>query len=95
MTKKQSLVQVCWHVLNDTVSLSQIFLSFNHVTWIANINDRSMKGDGDSEMVVCIQDEKFVDSQMDGQPYKAGEFAISLRLNLFRYIGWISNRNYA
>ena len=51
----------------------------------ANINDRSMKGDGDSEMVVFFEDKTMVDGIMNGEPYKAGEFSRSLRYNLFKY----------
>ena len=51
----------------------------------ANINDRSMKGDGDSEMVVFFVDKTLVNGVMNGKPYKAGEFSRSLRYNLFKY----------
>ena len=38
----------------------------------------------DSEMVILFEDQTFVDGIMNGEPYKAGEFARSLRLYLFR-----------
>jgi phospholipase D1/2 len=50
----------------------------------ANINDRSMLGKRDSEVAVIVQDEEFFPSVMNGKPYKAGKFAGSLRLQLFR-----------
>lgn len=50
----------------------------------ANINDRSQKGDGDSEIALVIEDEDMVDSFMDGQPYKVSRFAATLRRKLFR-----------
>jgi len=50
----------------------------------ANLNDRSQLGDHDSEIAIIIQDPKTVDSYMDGRPYRASEFAASLRRELFR-----------
>jgi len=50
----------------------------------ANINDRSQKGDGDSEIAVVIEDTDQIQSTMDGQPYTAGRFAASLRRKLMR-----------
>eukprot|EP00047_Mylnosiga_fluctuans_P021411 m.104590 g.104590 ORF g.104590 m.104590 type:complete len:436 (-) comp8891_c0_seq3:137-1444(-) len=49
----------------------------------ANINDRSMQGDRDSEIAAILSDEAFVDSSMNGKPYKAGRVAQSLRMNLW------------
>lgn len=50
----------------------------------ANINDRSMLGKRDSEVAVIVEDSEVVDSVMDGQPYKAGKFALQLRLECFK-----------
>ncbi|KAG5341907.1 hypothetical protein C0989_007067 [Termitomyces sp. Mn162] len=50
----------------------------------ANINDRSQKGDGDSEICLVVEDDDKIDSFMDGQPYRAGRFAATLRRKLFR-----------
>ncbi|RYO72663.1 hypothetical protein AA0113_g918 [Alternaria arborescens] len=50
----------------------------------ANLNDRSQLGDHDSEIAIIIQDPRPVDSYMDGRPYRASEFAASLRRELFR-----------
>ncbi|KAL0482919.1 phospholipase D [Acrasis kona] len=50
----------------------------------ANINDRSMLGSRDSEIAVVIEDKEFVPGKMNGQPYKAGKFALSLRLRLWK-----------
>ncbi|KAM7485037.1 hypothetical protein LguiA_001046 [Lonicera macranthoides] len=49
----------------------------------ANINDRSLLGSRDSEIGLLIEDKEFVDSCMGGKPYKAGKFALSLRLSLW------------
>jgi len=43
-----------------------------------------MLGKRDSEVGVVMQDEVEVQSKMNGQDYKAGRFARSLRMNLFR-----------
>lgn len=49
----------------------------------ANINDRSLLGSRDSEMGVVLEDQEFVNSRMNGQPWRAGRFAHSLRLSLW------------
>ncbi|KAM0951160.1 putative phospholipase D [Dioscorea sansibarensis] len=49
----------------------------------ANINDRSLLGSRDSEIGIVIEDKVFVASFMDGNPWKAGGFALSLRLSLW------------
>ena len=54
----------------------------------ANINDRSMMGDRDSEVAILVEDADFdedtIRSKMDGKPYKAGRYAHSLRTALFK-----------
>jgi len=50
----------------------------------ANINDRSQKGDGDSEIAMVIEDQDMVETKMDGKPYMAARFAATLRRNLYR-----------
>ncbi|KAK9067888.1 hypothetical protein SSX86_011999 [Deinandra increscens subsp. villosa] len=49
----------------------------------ANINDRSLLGLRDSEIGVLIEDKELVESSMGGKPWKAGKFALSLRLSLW------------
>lgn len=49
----------------------------------ANINDRSLLGSRDSEIGVLIEDKDFVGSSMNGRPWRAGKFALSLRLSLW------------
>lgn len=46
-----------------------------------------MLGKRDSEMAIIVQDSDTVPSVMDGQEYRAGRFAQSLRLRCFRW-GW-------
>jgi phospholipase D1/2 len=50
----------------------------------ANLNDRSQKGNGDSEIALVVEDTNMVPSEMDGRPYQATKFAASLRRKLFR-----------
>lgn len=50
----------------------------------ANINDRSQKGDGDSEIALVVEDTDMIDSRMDGRPYQASRFAATLRRKLYR-----------
>ena len=50
----------------------------------ANINDRSMLGDRDSEVAVMIEDVDSVDGNMNGIGYKMGKFAHSLRCDLLK-----------
>uniref|UniRef100_A0A914PDQ3 phospholipase D n=1 Tax=Panagrolaimus davidi TaxID=227884 RepID=A0A914PDQ3_9BILA len=45
----------------------------------ANINDRSLVGDRDSELAFCISDTEFVKSKMNGKEYWAGKHAIEMR----------------
>lgn len=50
----------------------------------ANINERSMRGNRDSETAAIVRDAHQVDSFMGGRPYKVGKFAHSLRMRLMR-----------
>nr|XP_040023762.1 phospholipase D1-like [Gasterosteus aculeatus aculeatus] len=52
----------------------------------ANINDRSMLGKRDSEVAVIVEDSETVTGVMDGQEYRAGKYALRLRLECFRMI---------
>ena len=48
----------------------------------ANINDRSMLGQRDSEYCVLIKEKKLLNSKMDNKDYKAANFAHSFRTHL-------------
>lgn len=50
----------------------------------ANINERSMRGDRDSEVAACVFDNDMIESVMAGQPYKVGRFPHTLRMRLMR-----------
>ncbi|KPM08103.1 phospholipase D1-like protein [Sarcoptes scabiei] len=50
----------------------------------ANINDRSMLGNRDSEVVIFVEDQEYEFYYMDQKPYKSGKFSGSLRRMLMR-----------
>ncbi|PWN28305.1 phospholipase D [Jaminaea rosea] len=50
----------------------------------ANINERSQRGDRDSELACIIRDTDMLDSTMAGKPYKVGRFAHTMRIRLMR-----------
>ncbi|KAF8073861.1 phospholipase D [Lyophyllum atratum] len=50
----------------------------------ANINERSQRGDRDSELAAVIRDTDMLDCTMAGKPFKVGRFAHTLRVRLMR-----------
>ncbi|OQS05663.1 phospholipase D, Pi-PXTM-PLD [Thraustotheca clavata] len=50
----------------------------------ANINDRSMNGDRDSEIAIVMEDTTFTLGRMNDEPYRQGTLATDLRMKLFR-----------
>jgi len=50
----------------------------------ANINDRSQRGDGDSEICLVVEDQDMIDATMGGEPYRVSRFAATLRRKLYR-----------
>ncbi|KDQ51771.1 hypothetical protein JAAARDRAFT_184790 [Jaapia argillacea MUCL 33604] len=50
----------------------------------ANLNDRSQRGDGDSEIALVVEDDDMIRSTMDGHPFMVSRFASSLRRKLYR-----------
>jgi phospholipase D1/2 len=50
----------------------------------ANINDRSQKGDGDSEIALVVEDSDMIETRMNGRSYMAARFAATLRRKLYR-----------
>jgi phospholipase D1/2 len=50
----------------------------------ANINDRSMEGDRDSEICIHVTDDEKVQTLMNGKPFLANRFAHTLRLALWQ-----------
>ncbi|PLB46136.1 putative phospholipase PldA [Aspergillus steynii IBT 23096] len=61
----------------------------------ANINDRSQLGYHDSELAIVVEDQDFIDSTMEGRPYKAARMAATLRRQLWReHMGLLPAQNY-
>ena len=50
----------------------------------ANINERSQRGDRDSELACVIRDEEMIDSTMAGEPFQVGRYAHPLRVRLMQ-----------
>lgn len=50
----------------------------------SNLNDRSQLGNHDSELSIVMEDSRVLETTMDGQPFKAGYHAASLRRHLWR-----------
>ncbi|WRT67553.1 uncharacterized protein IL334_004525 [Kwoniella shivajii] len=50
----------------------------------ANINERSQRGDRDSELLAVVRDTDMIDGTMAGRPFKVGRFAHTLRIRLMR-----------
>lgn len=50
----------------------------------ANINERSMLGNRDSEVAAIVRDTDMIHSTMAGRPYRVGRYAHSLRMRLMR-----------
>jgi phospholipase D1/2 len=50
----------------------------------ANINDRSMTGERDSEVAIRFEDTEMIEGIMDGKPYRVGKFSHSIRVHLFK-----------
>ncbi|CAF4844628.1 unnamed protein product [Rotaria sp. Silwood1] len=57
----------------------------------ANINDRSLLGDRDSEFCLFVKDDEMIDSQLNGQKQKVGLFSSTWRKKLFRQLLGIKN----
>jgi hypothetical protein len=49
-----------------------------------SVNERSMRGDRDSELASVIRDTDMIDSRMAGKPFQVGRFAHTLRMRLMR-----------
>ncbi|KAH1580464.1 hypothetical protein KXW39_008584 [Aspergillus fumigatus] len=61
----------------------------------ANINDRSQLGYHDSELAIVVEDQDFIDSMMDGKPYRASRLAATLRRQLWReHLGLLPAQDY-
>ncbi|KZV82901.1 phospholipase D/nuclease, partial [Exidia glandulosa HHB12029] len=76
----------------DTLTTEQIYIhakiliADDRVAIIgsANINERSQRGDRDSELAAVIRDTDMIDCTMAGEPFQVGRFAHELRVRLMR-----------
>ncbi|CAF3798250.1 unnamed protein product, partial [Rotaria sordida] len=59
----------------------------------ANINDRSLVGDRDSEFCIVISDLEEEDSRFNGQPVRVGKFCSSWRKKIFKMLLGIQFEN--
>lgn len=50
----------------------------------ANINERSQRGDRDSELLAVVRDTDMIEGTMAGKPFKVGRYAHTLRMRLMR-----------
>jgi hypothetical protein len=50
----------------------------------ANINDRSLLGERDSEIAILFEDKEMIKSKMDGKEVEVGKFSQSLRKRLWK-----------
>ena len=75
----------CYYTSEQIYVHSKIIIADDNRCLIgsANINDRSLCGKRDSELGLFITDTEFVQSKMNGHPYKAGLFCHSLRMRLW------------
>ncbi|KAG9129798.1 hypothetical protein Leryth_016007 [Lithospermum erythrorhizon] len=72
-------------VTNQVYVHSKVMIVDDRITLVgsSNINDRSLLGARDSEIGIVIEDKEFLDSSMNGEPWKAGKFSFSLRVSLW------------
>ena len=55
----------------------------------ANINERSQRGDRDSELACVVQDHDMLMSRMAGEAFQVGRFPHTLRMRLMHeHVGW-------
>ena len=74
------------HVTEIIYVHSKLMIVDDRITIIgsANINDRSMLGDRDSEVCVVIKDQEMIPGRMNGRYYEVGKFSHSLRCRLMK-----------
>jgi phospholipase D1/2 len=59
----------------------------------ANINDRSLLGDRDSEIAIVVEDAQTFESNMAGKTYRVGKVAYDFRINIFKEHFGIDDEN--
>ncbi|KAG7443153.1 phospholipase D [Guyanagaster necrorhizus] len=81
-----------WGKLRDVLTTEQVYIHGKvcivddrlAIIGSANINERSQRGDRDSEIAAVIRDTDMIDCTMAGKPFKVGRFAHTLRVRLMR-----------
>lgn len=70
----------------DSANLIQCMIVDDRAVIIgsANINERSQRGNRDSEVAAVVRDTDMMDSTMAGEPFEVGRFAHTLRIRLMR-----------
>lgn len=75
---------------------SKIIIIDDRVTIVgsANINDRSMLGERDSEIAVIVEDVDMIDGKMNDKPCQVGKFSHNLRCHLQKkHLGLLDMQN--
>lgn len=63
--------------------------------YIAMLTSQSQLGSHDSELAIVMEDQDFIDSKMNGQPYRAARLAATLRRQLWReHLGLLPVQDY-
>eukprot|EP01113_Clastostelium_recurvatum_P006361 TRINITY_DN1286_c0_g1_i6.p1 TRINITY_DN1286_c0_g1~~TRINITY_DN1286_c0_g1_i6.p1 ORF type:complete len:1347 (-),score=391.81 TRINITY_DN1286_c0_g1_i6:62-4102(-) len=81
-----------WEKSGDSIFTEQVYVHSKMmivddqivVIGSANINDRSMRGSRDSEIAAIIEGGEQVSSKMEGEYWEASQFALSMRIKLWR-----------
>lgn len=86
LRKAEYMPSIIKHVTEQIYVHTKLMIVDDRVVIIgsANINDRSMEGNRDSEIAVVIEDRSMIKSSMCGNEYEVGEFAYKLRLSLWK-----------
>ncbi|KAI9010942.1 hypothetical protein CLU79DRAFT_891017 [Phycomyces nitens] len=75
------------HYVSELLYIHDKLMIVDDVTVLigsANINDRSLLGNRDSEIAMLIEDTEVVISHMNGKEYRASKFAHTLRMQLWK-----------
>ena len=68
-------------VLPTSMTVARRLVCFRRA-WLVSLT--FPQGDGDSEICIVVEDDDMIDSTMNGQPYKVGRFAATLRRHLYK-----------
>ncbi|KAI8085326.1 hypothetical protein BDF21DRAFT_379811 [Thamnidium elegans] len=84
--KAAELQEVSDYVTEELYIHAKLLIADDRVVIMgsANLNDRSQCGDRDSEIAMITEDKDMIPSRMNGEPYRAGRFAATLRRQLWK-----------